>query len=214
MDDLHAVEAPKAPPGRFSIPAVVAGFVTPILIWAISISGLSFLPSFSDLLWIEYPIANYNIEEPLDIEVAGAEVSDETSQMYVRYTPLEKSLVAAAAESKPDVSDRLWSYGGKRLTSEEVIATMKKNREAYADASVQPVELNCFNNAELGVQGAIFELYLEDPSMFATFNTYDEALTAKMSSYSPLTPQATQDDFSACIAFRQQVEDTLGPREK
>lgn len=210
MDDLHVESPPPPPPRRFSIPAVVAGFTAPLMIWAISIAGLSFFPPVTELLYVEYPYENYAEGDRRVIDAAGDYGSYSDYKMVLRYTPLEQDTIAAAAEDPaPDIANRTWAYGGKQLGTQDLIATMTANHKAWGKEILQAVELNCFNNDALGVQGAIFEFYTADPEHIDAFNRYDAQLDKKLESFSPLTPVATQADFSACLALRQQVKAEL-----
>lgn len=209
MDDLHVDSPSPPPPGRFSIPAVVAGFAVPIMVWAISIAGLSFFPPVTELLYVEYPYENYSEGDRREIDAAGDYGSYSDYKMVLRYTPLEQDTVEAAAASTPDIADRTWAYGGKQLATQDLIATMTANHKAWGEDILQAVELNCFNNDALGVQGSVFEFYTAGPEPIEVFNRYDEQLNKTLASFSPVTPLATQADFSACLALRQQVKTEL-----
>lgn len=213
MDAPHIDSPPSPPPSRFSIPAVVAGFTAPIMVWAISIAGLSSFPPVTDLLYVEFPFVNYDIDSLRKIDAAGNYDRNPPNQMVVRYSPLEQDTVSAAAASTPNIADRKWAYGGKRLRTQDVITAIKENHKAWGDGIMQPLELNCFNRDAFQVQGAIFEFYPGNREPIQVFNQYAPELDRQLDSYSVLTPLATQADFSACLAFRQQVEAELGPRE-
>lgn len=209
MEDVQQGRSNPASSSRFSVPAVVAGFLAPIVLWAISISGVQWIYPVTELLYVEYPFTNYDNEDIDDIEGVGTGFGGDEKHLYIRFTSLELPIVKAAANHKPDVDNKTWAYGGKRLSTKEVIAAMRNTRATYPEAGAQAVELNCFNQKAFDVQGAIFEFYIDDNMSVTDFNHYDPELTKRFDSFPLLTPRATQDDFSACLAFKDRVEREL-----
>ena len=207
--DPDSTPDPKNQPGRFSIPALAAGFGLPALVYALCATGVAGLPSLFDIAVPQIRYHNYDDLGVLpDIPAARNDGLVADPGLYVTYYEPTVATVQAAADAPSLPTDARWVFNGQVRDTQATIAALKAYWDSTNPDAARTVELTCFKADEVGVQGALFAFSALDGSL-ETFNAYPSDLQNKLATYQVGPPYPTQHDFSACIGLKQGVDTAL-----
>ncbi|WP_336248928.1 hypothetical protein [Stomatohabitans albus] len=192
-----------------SIPAAIAGFAIPL-----TITYLVSLYSQDVGLYYSVPaVASASYNQPTDeeqpiIEAAGTMTDDLVS---VEYPLGQAEVVKTAAMATNTTDDHQWAFLGKKLSTEETLEAMhdRVQSSGIPDHGGR-FYIRCFNDASVGVQGAIFNGFSSSREETIESNKYHPDVDAVMGNPFKAPALADESDYQSCLGLKQRFDEQYG----